>query len=62
MEKVRPWCGQPADRGRLKYRTIVANEFSEKFFPGVGRGRIHNQPDHACSRNFQNASLSIYNT
>ena len=21
MEKVRPWCGQPSDRGRLKYRT-----------------------------------------
>ena len=22
MEKVRPWCGQPSDRGRLKNRTI----------------------------------------
>ena len=21
MEKVRPWCGQPSDRGRLKHRT-----------------------------------------
>ena len=21
MEKVRPWCGQPLDRGRLKNRT-----------------------------------------
>ena len=21
MEKVRPWCGQPSDRGRLKNRT-----------------------------------------
>ena len=20
MEKVRPWCGQPSDRGRLKNR------------------------------------------
>ena len=30
MEKVRPWCGQPSDRGRLKNRTeqkltILAN-------------------------------------
>jgi len=22
MEKVRPWCGQPSDRGRLKNRTV----------------------------------------
>ena len=21
MEKVRPWCGQPSDQGRLKNRT-----------------------------------------
>jgi len=21
MENVRPWCGQPSDRGRLKNRT-----------------------------------------
>ena len=24
MEKVRPWCGQPSDRGRLKNRTTAA--------------------------------------
>jgi len=24
MEKVRPWCGQPSDRGRLKNRTEQA--------------------------------------
>ena len=24
MEKVRPWWGQPSDRGRLKIRTAVA--------------------------------------
>jgi len=24
MEKVRPWCGQPSDRGRLKNRTEPA--------------------------------------
>ena len=23
MEKVRPWCGQPLDRGRLKNRTAL---------------------------------------
>jgi len=25
MEKVRPWCGQPSDRGRLKNRTVSRN-------------------------------------
>ena len=24
MEKVRPWCGQPSDRGRLKIRSDQA--------------------------------------
>ena len=24
MEKVRPWCGQPSDRGRLKNRTELS--------------------------------------
>ena len=23
MEKVRPWCGQPSDRGRLRNRTAL---------------------------------------
>jgi len=28
MEKVRPWCGQPSDRGRLRNRTeLVEREF-----------------------------------
>ena len=27
MEKVRPWCSQPPDRGWLKNRTEVLNEF-----------------------------------
>jgi len=26
MEKVRPWCGQPSDRGRLKNRTDMDTE------------------------------------
>ena len=25
MEKVRPWCGQPSDRGRLKNRTVACH-------------------------------------
>jgi len=30
MEKVRPWCGQPSDRGRLKNRTElnIATEYN----------------------------------
>ena len=28
MEKVRPWCGQPSDRGRLKNRTELAKNTS----------------------------------
>ena len=24
MEKVRPWCGQPSDRGRLRNRTEMS--------------------------------------
>jgi len=28
MEKVRPWCGQPSDRGRLKSRTEQRRRFS----------------------------------
>jgi len=27
MEKVRPWCGQPSDRGRLKNRTVSRGLF-----------------------------------
>ena len=30
MEKVRPWCGQPLDRGRLKNRTARL-ELVDKF-------------------------------
>jgi len=30
MEKVRPWCGQPSDRGRLKNRTAQL-ELVDKF-------------------------------
>jgi len=26
MEKVRPWCGQPSDRGRLRNRTEQSGE------------------------------------
>ena len=29
MEKVRPWCGQPSDRGRLKNRTESYTKYSK---------------------------------
>ena len=28
MENVRPWCGQPSDRGRLKNRTGSRSPFT----------------------------------
>jgi len=28
MEKVRPWCGQPSDRGRLKIRSDSRKTFA----------------------------------
>ena len=34
MEKVRPWCGQPSDRGQLKNRTD-ANGISQDSEPAV---------------------------
>jgi len=36
MEKVRPWCGQPSDRGRLKNRTEHPSmTVSDQFFDSV---------------------------
>ena len=32
MEKVRPWCGQPSDRGRLKNRTGTLSPVVSKVF------------------------------
>jgi len=29
MEKVRPWCGQPSDRGRLRNRTDLLASWSQ---------------------------------
>jgi len=29
MEKVRPWCGQPSYRGRLKNRTVTSTKFRD---------------------------------
>ena len=36
MEKVRPWCGQPSDRGRLRNRTEEGQNCDE-----VVRAKIH---------------------
>jgi len=35
MEKVRPWCGQPSDRGRLRNRTKPA----EGHFSGMNKSQ-----------------------
>ena len=50
MEKVRPWCGQPSDRGRLKNRnrttlTLLAG-FQKGVWPALG---ISFEPRHNCS-------------
>ena len=34
MEKVRPWCGRPSDRGRLKYATERPQKEFDKVFLG----------------------------
>jgi len=39
MEKVRPWCGQPSDRGRLKNKT----EQSDNIISIASHVRIHRQ-------------------
>jgi len=36
MEKVRPWCGQPSDRGRLKNRTELEATSKGKERRGIG--------------------------
>ena len=57
MEKVRPWCGQPSDRGRLKNRTEENQEkYPEEQWPDRAM-RWHSQhrqtdrrTDTACRR------------
>jgi len=36
MEKVRPWCGQPSDGGRLRNRTEQNGGYGCNFSPGEG--------------------------
>ena len=38
MEKVRPWCGQPSDRGRLKNRNSIAKNGGGYTQTGVAEG------------------------
>ena len=40
MEKVRPWCGQPSDRGRLRNRT----EHVDTGALPVNSTRVHRPP------------------
>ena len=42
MEKVRPWCGQPSDRGRLKNRTEQGFRVGAK--PHQSRPRPETKP------------------
>ena len=35
MEKVRPWCGQPSDRGRLKNRTEHGRDTKSRQWPKI---------------------------
>jgi len=54
MEKVRPWCGQPSDRGRLKNKTELEATSKGKERRGIGteweggegmrKGRYHAIP------------------
>ena len=39
MEKVRPWCGQPSDRGRLKSSRIYRNKPGADVRDDCFRGR-----------------------
>ena len=53
MEKVRPWCGQPSDRGRLKNRT-EQNSTRNK-------SKLHNGPLSTTTRvnQYQNTLIII---
>ena len=49
MEKVRPWCGQLSDRGRLKNRTTFSSESACLFinitpYSSVKSARSHSSP------------------
>jgi len=42
MEKVRPWCGQPSDRRRLKNRTEISQQsLVRTVYPPSWRGQGH---------------------
>jgi len=38
MEKVRPWCGQPSDRGRLKNRNRTVMTYKVRFYKKLAYG------------------------
>ena len=52
MEKVRPWCGQPSDQGRLKNRTVATVCVTLK----VAQGRLKRRS--SMGRASQNAAES----
>ena len=49
MKKVRPWCGQPADRRRLKNRTEHGrNGFWLMAREAMSRTRVHVSSGPCC--------------
>jgi len=59
MEKVRPWRGQPSDRGRLKNRTDVV---TFRPMPAPLRTTCTNRPDPENSGGLRNVSLPVRST
>ena len=49
MEKVRPWCGQPSDRGRLQNRTVKSRLVSP-FWYQLTRVVPDKGPLNVCAR------------
>ena len=52
MEKVRPWCGQSSDRGRLKNRTEFFRHTTIIYRPNDG--------ETICSANFGHLRLPAW--
>ena len=53
MEKVRPWCGQPSDRGRLKNRTELNTE-------GACRPRNRKYATHIATPPEQHGAVMMF--
>ena len=58
MEKVRPWCSQPSDRGRLKNRTEPPKRVS---YSVRRRGYLLRRKGLHVNKTFYNQKLSKLN-